>query len=366
MRIIQVVNVRWFNATSWYALFLSKLLLEAGHDVLVLALEGTETHQKALNWGLPVKTLPLNSNNPATIISLIASLKRLIRDFRPDVVNCHRGESFVLWGLLKKLGGGFKLIRTRGDQRLPKNNAPNRWLHASCADGVISTNSVMHRHFTEAFNIPPSRLHHILGGVDTKKFHFSADGRNEVRSQYGYDDSHFVIGLLGRFDEVKGQRELIEAVAHMRDNGFSHVRLMLLGFETATSESEVKDWIRQNNAEDITVITGHCPDVVANISACDIGVIASKWSETIARAALEFIACGVPIVSTTVGVMPDLVEEEALFPPADVKALASVLTLAASDEAFMQRLKKSQGERIATLSGEDFLRQTLAVYGGDA
>jgi hypothetical protein len=38
LRLIQVVNVRWVNATAWYALFLARLLKEAGHQVLTLGL----------------------------------------------------------------------------------------------------------------------------------------------------------------------------------------------------------------------------------------------------------------------------------------------------------------------------------------
>jgi glycosyltransferase involved in cell wall biosynthesis len=363
MRIIQVVNVRWFNATSWYALFLSRLLQDAGHDVLVVALEGTETHDKALAWGLNVQTIPLNSKNPCTILRVIARLGRLVRSFRPDVVNCHRGESFVLWGLWKMLGGGFRLIRTRGDQRLPKDNAPNRWLHGSCADAVIATNSIMYSHFRDVFGINTARLHCILGGVDREKFAFTQSGRDAVRKHYGFDNSHHVVGLLGRFDEVKGQRELIQAVATMRGNGVSAVRLMLIGFETATTEAEVRQWIADAGVDDITVITGHCPDVAACISACDVGVIASKWSETIARAALEFMSCGIPLVSTPVGVMPDLLTPEALFPSADVKGLATILTLTATTPEFLLKLRTAQNARIATLSGDDFLQQTLAVYG---
>ncbi|NJB67471.1 glycosyltransferase involved in cell wall biosynthesis [Desulfobaculum xiamenense] len=366
MRIIQVVNVRWFNATSWYALFLSRLLMDAGHEVLVLALDGTETHAKALAWGLPVRTMPLNTANPLTITRLMRDISRLVDEFRPDVVNCHRGESFVLWGLLRTLSSRFRLVRTRGDQRLPRNNMPNRWLHATCADAVVSTNSVMHRHFLNTFGIPEKRLHLILGGVDRDVFAFTQKGRMTVRDRYGFDNSHHVIGLLGRFDEVKGQRELIEAVAAARKAGAQHLRLMLIGFETATSEAEVRGWIGHAEVDDITVITGKCPDVAACISACDVGVVASKWSETIARAALEFMSCGVPLVGTTVGVMPDLLDDEAMFPPADVPALAAMLTRTATDADFLSRIAARQAERIATLSGRDFLERTLAVYGGES
>lgn len=364
MRIIQVVNVRWFNATAWYALFLSRLLRDAGHEVIVLTLEGTETHEKALAWGLDARALPLNTVNPIKLVSLLFSLRKLVKTFQPDVVNCHRGESFILWGLLKKCGKGFKLFRTRGDQRLPRNNFPNRWLHSSCADGVISTNSVMHRHFLSNFGIPNPQLHLIPGGVDRDKFQFSPAGRAELREQYGYADSDFIVGLLGRFDEVKGQKELIEAIAALRAQGLTQIKLLLLGFETATSEQSVRTWIAENDMQDATTITGFCPDIAAAISCCDLGVIASKWSETIARAALEFMSCHVPIVSSAVGVMPDLLPADALFAPGDVQDMGAHIKRAYTDGAYYARLGHIQGERIDHLTGADFLQQTLNVYRG--
>jgi len=364
MRIIQVANVRWFNATSWYALYLARLLRDAGHQALVLALPGTETHEKALAWGLDVRTLPLNSSNPLTVAGLYRDLSRIVRVFRPDAVNCHRGESFWLWGLLKRRYGSFRLVRTRGDQRLPKHDPVNRWLHAGVADAVVATNSVMFGHFREHFSIPQGHLHRILGGVDRDKFAFSAEGRAQVRAEYGFGENDVVVGLLGRFDEVKGQRELIRAVADLRARGLTQVKLMLAGFESATSEDEVRGWIAAAGLAEATVLTGHRQDVANLISAMDLGVVASKWSETIARAALEIMSCGVPLIGTTVGVMPDLISGRALFPPADEKAMAETIAWALP-EAVRRGLASTQARTMASLSGNDFLEQTLAVYRGE-
>lgn len=109
-------------------------------------------------------------------------------------------------------------------------------------------------------------------------------------------------------------------------------------------------------------ITGRVGDVAACLSALDVGVIASLWSETIARAALEIMACGRPLVSTSVGVMPDLLPAEALAAPGDVDALTALLRRAVVDAAWRGDLARTCSERIATLRDEDFLQQTLAVY----
>ncbi|WP_294623585.1 glycosyltransferase family 4 protein [uncultured Bilophila sp.] len=359
-RTIQVVNVRWFNATAWYGVELARLLNAAGHESRVVALEGTDTFRKAQELGLEPLALPLNAKNPLAFPGLIRDMRRLVKDFRPDVVNCHRGESFLFWGALKE-AGGYALVRTRGDQRLPKGNWPNRMLHTKVADAVIATNSVMARYVAGPMGVPPQRLHTILGGVDTRRFRFDPEGRAAVRARYGFADGDCVVGLLGRFDLVKGQKETIEAIRRLVAEGLP-VRLLLIGFSTATLQEEVEAWIREAGMEKHVTITGRVGDVAACLSALDVGVIASLWSETIARAALEIMACGRPLVSTSVGVMPDLLPAEALAAPGDVDALTALLRRAVVDAAWRGDLARTCSERIATLRDEDFLQQTLAVY----
>ncbi|UZP68076.1 glycosyltransferase [Desulfovibrio mangrovi] len=366
MRTLQIINVRWFNATAWYGLYLGTLLQRAGHETRIIVLQNTPGATKTREWGMQGIHMDLNTAQPVRLLRTYGQMHRLVTGFKPDIVNCHRGEGFMLWGLLKKqLAGGpnaFKLVRTRGDQRLPKNNAINRWLHTDVADAVVATNSVMARHFTDVLHVPASKVHTIFGGVDAERFTFEADGRARVRAEFGYREDDFVVGLLGRFDEVKGQRETIEAVASLRRQGMTNIRLMLLGFDSATPQKVVQDWIRENGVEDISVITGKRDDVVACLSALDAGVIASKWSETIARAALEIMACERPLISTDVGVMPDLLEPDALFRPADVEALAAAIRRVATDADYRRTLLEQQQLRIRSLSGQHFLDQTLSLY----
>ena len=47
MRTIQVVNVRWYNATAWYGVTLAHCLQKTGHESIVAGLEGTPPLEKA-------------------------------------------------------------------------------------------------------------------------------------------------------------------------------------------------------------------------------------------------------------------------------------------------------------------------------
>ena len=210
--------------------------------------------------------------------------------------------------------------------------------------------------------MPSDRLHTILGGVDTDFFRFDAAGRAAVRARYGFTDEDCVLGLLGRFDRVKGQKELIESVARLVGQGMKQIRLLLLGFSSATSSEEVESWIRNAGMEAYVRISGRVSDVPACLSALDLGIIASLWSETIARAALEIMACGRPLISTSVGVMPDLLPAEALVAPGDAEGLDRLIRRGVEDVAWRNRLADICTERIAGLSDRHFLEETLRVY----
>ena len=366
LRIIQVVNVRWFNATAWYGLSLSRLLREAGHEALVLALPGTEAFAKAESMGLEPVPLNLNSGNPLVLAGELRRLRALLREFRPHIVNCHRGEGMLFWGMFKSLGRPFALVRTRGDQRPPKGNLPNRLLHARLADALIVTNTRTARQCREVLGVPEERLHVIPGGVDTARFAPDRQAGQAARAGLGFAPGDTVIGLLGRFDAVKGQRELLEAFARLlRAAGHDlsgRLRLMLMGFSTSLSEDRVREWIRAYGLEGRVAITGRVERPSDYINAMDVGVVASRGSEAIARAALEIMACGVPLVGTNVGVMPDLLPQEALVPPGDPHALAGLLERAVKDHSFRGALQAYARERMLTLSERSFLEQSMRVY----
>lgn len=365
MRTLQVINVRWFNATAWYALTLARLLNGAGHETRVAALEGTDTWEKARGMGLDPVALDLNSNHPLTLALAGARAARLVRAFRPDVVNCHRGEGFFLWAGLKKLGLPFALVRTRGDQRQPRADVLNRIMHNRVADGVIVTNRAMAEHFRLRMRTPADRLWVIRGGVDLDAFAFDPEGRARVRAEFGFTDQDQVIGLVGRFDQVKGQRELIQAVSKMRhDLEMRNVRLLLVGFPTAVSQAQVEAWIEEARIGAVTRITGPRKDLRACLSALDVGAVCSLGSEAIARAAFELMAADRPLVSTRVGVMPDLVPDQALVPPGDVPALTLKLVEVLKHPELRGELVRAQAGTMTQHSHRDFLQRTLSVYQG--
>lgn len=92
MRTIQIINCKWYNATFWYALYLTKILNEHGHESILVTIPNSLGIQKLEELGIDYTELPLNSFSPADIYASYRGFSKLCREFKPDIVNCHRGD----------------------------------------------------------------------------------------------------------------------------------------------------------------------------------------------------------------------------------------------------------------------------------
>jgi glycosyltransferase involved in cell wall biosynthesis len=86
---------------------------------------------------------------------------------------------------------------------------------------------------------------------------------------------------------------------------------------------------------------GHRTDLPAVLRDFDLGVVSSVGSEANCRVGLEWMASGVPLLATRIGVLPDLVEEGDtgfLVQPADASAVAENIVYLAARPGEARRL----------------------------
>lgn len=345
MRTIQVINVKWYNATAWYAIYLAHTLKKLGHPTVIVISPDSYATPYAEKLGLDVYEMPLNSHKMSDILTCNKLINTLCQEFKPHIVNCHRGESFFLWAL-KKRKFGYALVRTRGDQRLPATDFFNRFLHNVCANAIIATNTKMEQYFVEKMHTPATKIYTILGGVDTKQFYPDMEKRKYAREQLHFTDKDIVIGIIGRFDPVKGFYQCLEAFSGIFENqqyiktltakDTKKIHLVLMGRNCNFTLEDLKNVASSYNIPKEYVHFLHDPpDMNMQMNMLDLGIIASIASETIARVAFEMLACDVPIISSDVGVMPDIVPAQNIYAFNDLKKLTE-LFLQARDENFIQ------------------------------
>ncbi|MDQ0577121.1 glycosyltransferase [Agromyces albus] len=210
-------------------------------------------------------------------------------------------------------------------------------------------------------------------GVDEQRFRpadAAADvdapiiaGRVATRSDaYRNPDSlaPIFVGYLGRLVPEKGLTVLLEAVAQdarlrLRIGGSGPLRAALEASAAATGLSDRVEFLGPVDPD----------DVVAFYRTLDVLAVPSlptpTWTEQFGRVAVEAMACGIPVVSSDAGALPDVVGGAGIVVPAgDAPALAAALAEAGGHRA--AELRSSGYVRAAACSWTAVGREYLDLY----
>ena len=318
-----MINVRWFNATAWYAVSLSSALCAKGHDVAVLGLPGTPPVLKAQGVGLETFEADINKSNPFSFIANLGAMDKLFMSFEPDVVICHRGEFYPYFAYRRITKQKFRLYRVRGDIRPPKPGRLNRAFHNKCTDAIITSGQFIKQQYMDILGTPEAGINVIHGGVDTSVFKPLSFSRIKIRDEFNIKEEDFLVGIVGRFDPIKGHENLIKAVSKLYSNGIKNIKLMIAGFDAVSSSSDIEKMINDNGIKDITIMTGKREDIADIYNALDVCVVSSLGSEAICRVGMEAMACGVPLITSDTGVLPEISKN--IYPKDDWEALAELI-----------------------------------------
>lgn len=174
----------------------------------------------------------------------------------------------------------------------------------------------------------------------------------------------FVVGYVGRLVPQKGVLDLLEAVARMPSN----VRLRLIG--GGSLEPELRRRSTALGMEHRVEFLGRVPSSALPqlYRELDVLVLPSRttpnWKEQFGRVLIEAMACGVPVVGSDSGEIPNVVGEAGLlFPEGDVEALQDRLRTLFEDAALRRELGVRGRERVlAHYSQERVARAYVGVY----
>ncbi len=160
-----------------------------------------------------------------------------------------------------------------------------------------------------------SRIEPVYLGVDVQKFR-PPESRVLAKERLGLNPNNLVFGYVGRFGREKDIPTLYEAFRRLHHDD-PNTTLMLVGGELDRPFDEM---------EDVKVV-GSVDDPVPYYHAMDVYVLPSL-TETTSLTTMEAMACGLPVVVTPVGYIPNYVENRFngfIFPCQNVERLHIIL-----------------------------------------
>jgi glycosyltransferase involved in cell wall biosynthesis len=183
----------------------------------------------------------------------------------------------------------------------------------------------------------------LYNGVDTDRFTApSTDKTSPVRLPRPTTllDTKYVIGTVGKMRPEKAQVDLVAATARLRARGVD-VGAVIVG--DGSERSRVAEEIERHGLTGYVVLAGETRDVRAHLAQMDVFVLTSISVETFSNAALEAMACAVPVVCSRIGGMEELVSHGGgiCYRAGDVGELTDVLARLLSDDLERARLSRA-------------------------
>ena len=318
MKILLVINGTDFGGTESALAQIARNLDSRGHEVHVFSLKlPGRTGERLIESGVPLHTLGMDEVvSPWSMLKAVAGLTGWLRANHVDVVQSFLPRANIVSRLANRLSrkGRPHLSAerstdfNRSDLVLYLNRWTSRW-----TDRVLAVSPSVRDVLVNRDRLPQAKIYVLENGLDLRE----ADNCEEVdlRSELGVEKDDVLFCAVGRLIPDKGYKYLLRAIADLPSGRRPHLALVGEGPE----ESLLRKVISDLNLDSHVHILGFRNDVLGLLKDVDVAVL-SSLEEGIPVVLLEAMACRLPIISTDVGGIRDILvdgETGILVPPAE-------------------------------------------------
>ncbi|MEC5147435.1 glycosyltransferase [Chitinophaga sp. 212800010-3] len=142
-------------------------------------------------------------------------------------------------------------------------------------------------------------------------------------SQVGSKNKKFTFVSVARLDEVKNHKSMVEAASMLKHR----YEFQVLFAGTGELEGDLKTRIASYGLENIVKLLGYRSDISFLMNQCHCFMLTSLW-EGLPISILEAFACGLPVISTAVGSIPEFFSpEEVVFTKQTPESIAACMEL---------------------------------------
>jgi glycosyltransferase involved in cell wall biosynthesis len=362
MRIVHLVIAGDVAGGQVVALQLARAAQGAGHTVEFVSPAPGPFTELAERAGFRVHLLDVNR---LTSLRSALALVRLLRG--AGVLHTHAGTAANTLGrVAARLAGAAAVSHMHIENYFPPG-APRAAVHRGldnasarlCARIVAVSEDTRKALLRQGY--PARRLEVVHNGLDLDSL--PAAGADGLRAELGIPEDAPLVGEIARLCDVKGQRELIAAVAELPE-----AHLVLVGRDLEQGGAYAALLEREADRlgiGDRVVLAGYRDDPHAVLAQLDVVALPSR-TEGLPVVLLEALAHGRAVVATPVGGTPELVTDGVtglLVPPGDPAALAAALRRLLDDPALARRLGEAGRERVARdFSERSMTDRVLEIY----
>lgn len=317
MKILHINTERTWRGGEQQTLYLLEGLKARNITCHLVCQPGSPMQDKAVQAGVDV--FPISIRGEADLLAGY-HLRKQISKYRYSIIHSHTSHAHTLAYLASAGTAARRLVTRRVDFSIFRHS----FLHLSglkyrfLADNYIAISNRIKAVLVDD-GISERRIFVVHSGIDPERFK-QANG-DHLRSEFDIKDNEKIVINVAHLAGHKGQKYLIQAIPHVLAK-LPNIRFFIVG------RGELMDELQaQASALGLKrqlVFTGFRSDVGAFYNVADLCVM-SSIEEGLGTAVLDAMACGIPVVATRAGGLPEIVRDGQtgrLVAPADPLALA--------------------------------------------
>jgi len=366
--ILQIVSCRGWSSDAYWAARATVELERAGHDVTLVCKRRSEARviHRARDAGVSrIETLTLTSGIGP--LADVLDLRRLVAWLpAAQVLHVHRGKEHWLAALANRMSSLRRpLVRTRHIVQPVRPHALNRWLYGRATDQVVTVTEAIRRQLVAGGLGVERRVVTMPGGVDVDRFRPDAGPPRDhgIRATLGLPHDVPIIGLVSGFRVMKGHQTVVEAAARLAAGG-RRFHLLLIG--QGPFVPKVRAQVEASGLGDRISTLGFVDDLPATMAVLDVALYSALESDGMSRVLFEYLAAGVPVVASRVGVVPEILEDgrtALLVPPGEPEPLADAIARLLDDPGRRREIGAAGAALVrARYSGARLAEQLTALY----
>jgi glycosyltransferase involved in cell wall biosynthesis len=344
---MRVLHVHSGNLYGGVETFLVALARESGlvpgmSPSFAVCFDGRFSDELTAHAHVPYRLGHVRLRRPDTIWRARRSLAEVLREGQFDVAVCHQAWPYAIFGHTVRQAG-LPLVfwlHTVSDGR----HWLDRWARTTAPDLAVCNSRFTAACLAQWF--PGTRAEWVYYPLrSSSPLDTDRSSRNDVRRTLETSPDDIVMIQVGRLEALKGHRDMIAALAQLRD--LPTWKYWIVGGPQRPSDlqylRELERAVHRAGLTDRVRFVGERTDVPVLLRAADMYCQPNARPEAFGISLVEALAAGLPVVTSGIGGACEIVDETCgvLTPPGDVDTISAALRRVASDSELRARLGAS-------------------------
>ena len=328
-----------------------------GHRTMVVA------HSEGVLKERAAEGLDVISLAPRSEMDLSAAwrLSRVLKQLKPEIVHAHDPHAVAMGALALSMStqpSKPPLVASRRVDFHIRGNTLSRWKYRQVDCFICASEAI--RRMLVSDGIPEDRTVTIHEGIDVERVRSAPAAK--LHEEFWLPHEAPIVGNVAALVPHKGQKFLIDAAALVLRQ-VPDARFVIAG--DGELRPQLERQIKDHRLEKHVFLAGFRPDILSLHKSFDIFAMSST-TEGLGTSLLDAMACAKPIVATTAGGIPEVVEHGVtglLVPPRDPERLAHAIVLFLKDAGQRRAFGAAALARVRErFSAERMVQETLRLY----